>query len=99
MVVVLLEGAEGGRGEEGVVTAGLGEAPRSDRPKILEEALPSEAGGVLGLELELDWLSSDRTRPWLEAEADDFVRLEPNTLRNCEAMFGTLGAASAAAAD
>jgi len=36
---VFLEEAVGGRGDEG---AGLGEGPRSDRPKILDEALPRD---------------------------------------------------------
>lgn len=52
--VVFLEGVVGGKGEEGAAE-GLGEEPRSERPKILDDALPSEAGGVLGLELGLDW--------------------------------------------
>ena len=84
VVVVFLEGVVGGRGEEG---AGEGEAPRSDRPKTLDEALLSEAAGELGLELELDWSSSERRRPWLELEALDLVRPEPNTLRRWEAMM------------
>ena len=50
-LVVLLEGVVGGRGEWGV--EGLGEAPRSARPKILDEVLPREAAGEPEFELEL----------------------------------------------
>lgn len=85
VVVELLEGVvggsaddEAGAGEEG---AGLGEAPRSERPNALEAALPSEAAGELGVEL--GGSPSEAPRPWL---ADDFVRPEPNTLRRCDAI-------------
>lgn len=86
---VSLEGVEGGKGEG--AGEGLGEAPRSDRPKILEEALPIEAAGELGFELEPACSLSDWLRPCCEDEADDLVRPEPNTLRNCEAMFAAVG--------
>lgn len=48
VVVVFLEGVEGGRGEDGVAVEGLGEAPRSARPKAREAALPSDEAGEPG---------------------------------------------------